>query len=395
MLGVLTVCHTRPYHAGAQISGVLQRWQQFPEWQRILVLLISSRVALVVAASVALAMLPMSSRHLGLLPELPWLQPWAQWDAQHYVAIAVSGYETPEQSYSNVAFFPLYPLLMRLLAAPFGPVTEQSAALAGLVISNVALFLALLYLSKLVARDLTLSVAQRSVLYMAVFPTTLFLSSVYAESLFLLLAVASLYHARKGEWYLAGGAAFLAALTRPFGLLLIVPLAVELLRQRASPRAWPSLVLPPAGLIIFFGYLWWLFGDPLAYFEAGEQGWDRGLNPPWETLAAYAEGPLQLFDWPYAWVDLLSMAVMLVLVRIGWRLLPTSYSAYATVALVFALSAGEAWFSASRHALAIFPVMVVLALMGERRSFNLAWLAFSSVVALAFMARVAVGYWAA
>jgi Gpi18-like mannosyltransferase len=344
---------------------------------------------------VALALLPLSSRHLELLPDFPALQMWAQWDAEHYVSIAVNGYEAPDVSFSNVTFFPLYPWLMRLLATPFGPVTEQSVALAGLLISNVSLFVALLYLLELVGRDLDLSTARRAVLYVLVFPTTLFLSSVYAESLFLATAVACLYHARRGEWYRAGVAGALGALTRPFGILLAVPLLIELVRQRAPARAWPALALVPAGLAVFFGFLWWQFGDPLAYLQAG-RGWGRGFHWPWETLAGYIGGPIVAFDWPYSWLDLISMAGMVCLVIIGWRRLPTSYWGYALTAVAFALSTGTAWFSASRHVLAVFPLIVVLAVLGgQSRKFHWLWLGLSIALALGFMVREAVGYWVA
>lgn len=362
------------------------------DWQRILLLLVSTRIALILVGLLAMALLPIGSRRLDLLPGQPWLSIWAQWDAEHYVAIAVDGYSAPTASFSNVAFFPLYPWLIRLLAGLFGPVDANSAALAGLLISNVALFAALLYLGALVARDLSLSVARRTVLYALVFPTTLFLSSVYAEPLFLATSVASLYHARRGEWYRSGLAGGLAALTRPFGILLLVPLAIELLRRRPGPRAWPALLLIPAGLAVFFGFLWWQFGDPFAYLTAG-QSWGRGFHWPWETLAGYLRGPLTMFDWPYAWLDLVSMAAMVVLAVVGWRLVPLSYSAYTAAGLVFALSTGVAWFSAARHALALFPLIIVLAVLGERRAFNWAWLILSILLAAAFMAREAVGCW--
>ena len=43
---------------------------------------------------------------------------------------------------------------------------------------------------------------------------------------------------------------------------------------------------------------------------------------------------------------------------------------------------------------ALFPLIVVLAVVGSRRSwFNYAWLAFSIVLSVAFMVREAVGYW--
>ena len=368
-----------------------QVWRR--EWLYDLGLLVGSRVALTVIGLVAIALLPMGPRHLDLMPHLPALDMWAQWDAQHYVNIAVRGYDPPTAPESNIAFFPLYPLLIRIVLVTIGRVDTQTAAFVGLVIANVALFIALLYLSALVARDFSLSLARRTVLYVLVFPTTLFLSSVYAEPVFLLTAVASLYHARAGEWGRSGVFGALAALTRPFGVLLLFPIAVELYRQRPRWRSWLTLIGPPLGLALFIGYLWWLFGDPLAYFHAGTS-WGRGLHAPWDVLLGYIHGPLQGFDWTYSWLDLISMIAMVVVLIAGLKLVPASYSSYSAAGLIFAMSTGVAWFSASRHALALFPLIIVLAVIGWRyRWFNWAWLAFSIVIAVGFMVREAVGYW--
>jgi hypothetical protein len=274
-----------------------------------------------------------------------------------------------------------------------GRTTTEAGALIGFVISNLALYGALLYLSALVARDFSMSLARRTVLYMLVFPTTLFLSSVYAESVFLLTAVASLYHARAGEWGRSGLFGALAALTRPFGVLLLIPIAFELYRQRARLVAWLAVLGPPAGLALFVGYLWWLFNDPFAYFRAGVS-WGRGFHNPLQVLSGYLHGPLHTFDWTYAWTDLISMIAMVVVLIVGLRLVPVSYSSYSAAGLIFTASTGVAWFSAAREALALFPLIVVLAVLGQRnRWFNWAWLAISIFLALAFMAREAVGSW--
>lgn len=363
------------------------------EWLYDLALLAGTRAALFAAGLIALQLLPIGPRHLDLLPHLPALDMWAQWDAQHYVNIAVRGYDPPTAPESNIAFFPLYPLLIRIVLLAVGRVDVQTGAFVGLVISNVALFGALLYLSALVARDFSLSLARRVVLYVLVFPTTLFLSSVYAEPLFLVTAVASLYHARAGEWGRSGVAGALAALTRPFGVLLFIPIAVELYRQRARLRSWLALIGPPAGLAVFVGYLWWLFDDPLAYFHAGTS-WGRGVHAPWDVLLGYIHGPLQGFDWTYSWLDLISMIAMIAVLIAGIRLVPASYSSYSAAGLIFAMSTGVAWFSASRHALALFPLIVVVAVIGWRyKWFNRGWLAVSIVIAVGFMVREAVGYW--
>ena len=63
--------------------------------------------------------------------------------------------------------------------------------------------------------------AFRCVLLLSVFPFAFYFSAVYSESLFLLLAVASLYLGERGRW--AGGLALRAPL-----------------RRHAGARGWPS-----------------------------------------------------------------------------------------------------------------------------------------------------------
>ncbi len=65
---------------------------------------------------------------------------WGRWDAEHYIKIATDGYSGTE-----MAFFPLYPLLIRAIGALTG-----NHLVAGLLISNVASFFSLQYLYKLV-----------------------------------------------------------------------------------------------------------------------------------------------------------------------------------------------------------------------------------------------------
>lgn len=364
-------------------------------WQLSAALLVATRLLLTLAGFLGVALLGEGPRRLELAPDHPWLQLWAQWDSEHYVRIATEGYSYTPETFSNIPFFPLYPLMIRLVMLAVGAVDTQTGALAGFLIANVALLVALVYLAALAARDLSLSAARRTVLYVLAFPMTLFLSAVYAESLFLATGAASIYHARQGEWYRAGFAGGLAALTRPYGFLLVIPIALEMLRQSPRRRFLASIALVPAGLAAYLGYLWWHFGTPFIYFEAN-QDWGRGLNNPIATLVNYIRGPLQLYDWPYSWLDLASMTAIVALVFVGWRLIPRSYWAYAAAGVLFAITSGVAWFSASRHALALFPIIIILAMLGERsRAFGWAWLILSALLAIAFMARFAAGYWVA
>ena len=261
------------------------------DWQFNALLLVGTRVLLTIAGFVGIAVLGEGFRRLHLAPDHAWLELWAQWDSEHYLNIATQGYSYEPGTFSNIPFFPLYPALIGIVLTVIGSTDTQTGAIVGFVIANIALFVALTYLTALVTRDMGLSTARRTVVYVLLFPTTLFLSAVYAESLFLATGAATLYHARRGEWYRAGLAGGLAALTRPYGFLLVVPIAVELWRQRARLRFWPSIALVPLGLATYMAYLWAKFDDPFLYFKANEV-WGRGFHLPWETFFAYLRGPL-------------------------------------------------------------------------------------------------------
>lgn len=363
------------------------------EPRSIVTALLATRAGLVAVGLVALAIMPRGDSRFDYAPGAPWLSMWARWDSQYYGDIAVDGYSFDPTRLSNVAFFPLYPALLRVVTFMLGRTDDTTVTLIGVLISNVALIIALLYLVALVSRDFGVGVARRTVLYVLVFPATFFLSAVYAESLFLATAVASLYHARRGEWYRAGLAGGLAAMARPFGILMVIPLAMEMARQRPARRSIPALALVPAGTAAFFGFLWWRLGDPLLYVK-GNIAWGRDPAAPWETLLAFVRGPLVVFGWPLSVVDLCFIAGMAILVVLAWRRLPPSYAAFATAGLLFSIST-DLPVSTPRHALALFPLVVTLAVLGERRWLHWGWLVVSVAVGILFMARFATGNWVA
>lgn len=363
------------------------------EWREILLAVLATRAVLIAVGVLAWTFMPRGASFLNLVPDLELLSMWVQWDAEHYIVVAVEGYSYAPGAYSNTAFFPLFPWLVHLGSAVLGRVDVPTASAVGLVVANVSLFVALMYLAALVARDLGRAAARRSVLYVLLFPTTVFLSAPYAEPLFLATAVGSLYHARRGEWYRAGVAGGLAALTRPFGILLVIPIAIELYRQRARPWALPSLALVPAGTALFFGFLQWRFGDPWLYVRANEV-WGRHVAPPWEPLLEFLTADVVVFGWYHSLVDLSFVAGMVIVAVVAWRRLPPSYAALGSAGLLFALST-SVWISTPRHAVALFPLIVAMAVYGERRDFHWPWLVLSSVLSLGIAARYFSGNWTA
>ncbi len=160
---------------------------------------------------------------------------FAAWDSGWYFDIARRGYYFRETGQSSIAFFPLYPLLMRALAWPFGG-GDRALWTAGIVLSVACSWLALTVLHRVTETTFgDREAARRTVLYVAVFPFAYFLTQVYTESLFLLLAVSAVACAGRSRWGWAGLLGGLAALTRPNGILIAVPLGLMALAGRPRP----------------------------------------------------------------------------------------------------------------------------------------------------------------
>ncbi|MDP9274592.1 MAG: hypothetical protein M3O99_03215, partial [Chloroflexota bacterium] len=300
----------------------------------VIVPFLLTRALVVAVALAATAFVPLSAvcRNACHASSIPLLDVASRWDADPYLVIARDGYHADAPS--HVAYFPLYPFLMRIAAGLFGG--DDAYLAAGVVISNLALFAAVAYFARSVMLDHDTPTATRSAVYLLVFPTTVFLSAVYAESLFLALAIAATYHARRREWLLAGALAALAALTRPFGAVVALPLAMEALGRPVAIRGLAATLLAPAAFFAWLAVLWLITGDPRALLTAQAQWGTR----PGLSLQVFAD----LFDpavysFPYF---VLAFTVFIgALVVISWRVLRPSLAAFGTVVFLVAISTGS------------------------------------------------------
>jgi mannosyltransferase PIG-V len=310
---------------------------------------------------------------------------WSRWDSEWYLRIAESGYDWPS---STPAFFPLYPLLVGGVGRLFG----GHFVLAGLVVSLAAGAVAFALLYRLVLRRFRPDDGFRAVLYLAVFPTSLFLGAVYAESLFLALAIGTfvLAEERRAGW--ASVTAGLALLTRPYGVALLPALAVYAWRSDRRTRDL-ALLGVPVGLFLAFPLALELsLGHGLAFVDA-QRAWERSLAPlgPLGGLVqAVGEGDIL---GPLLALGLVALAV------VAWRRLGTPYGVYAIAALALPMALPSVrlggLYSFPRLALAAFPCLIALALLGRDRRVHVvtvtvlaAWLAVNVV-------RWALWYWVA
>ncbi len=210
------------------------------------------------------------------------------WDGRWYERIARSGYPTsvPEGDFyagtgravqSEIAFFPLYPVLVRALDT----VLPGGADVAGVVLSFITGAVATVLVWVIADRLAGRTVADRAAVLFAFSPGAFVLSLVYAEGLLVVFSAACLLALLDRRWVLAGVLAALATATRPNGTAVIMACAWAAgvaVWKRREWRAVAAPVLAPAGMLAFFAYLWWHTGETLIWFRVQYQGWGERID---------------------------------------------------------------------------------------------------------------------
>lgn len=374
------------------------------DWGPVLPIFVWTRLALWAAALFALLVF-VPNRH----PEADrWDSPrlhelgygvdvWARWDSDWYLRVAEDGYS--EKPSSTPAFFPLYPALVGAL----GRLLAGHYVLAGVLLSLAACLAAFLLLYRLALGHLGEEGARRAVLYLALFPTALFLQAVYSESLYLALVLGAFLLAERGRWLGAGVTAGLAILTRPVGVALLPALLVLAWRvpERRRAVAGVAAALPVAAIYPVLLAAW--IGEPFAFFRAQEGIWERNLSWAgplgglWEGVAALAreEG-----DRAFALnVQQLAFTLLFVaLAVLAWRLFGAAYGVFAAVSLAIPLSVpSERWplLSMPRFGLVVFPLVLALAALGARRGLHEGIVAVSSLLLGVAVVQWALWQWVA
>jgi Gpi18-like mannosyltransferase len=389
----------------------LTRWLTSPQAYP-LKLFVASRVFYIVLTYGVLALLtPGHGVHRGVGSDpSALLQAWDQWDVKWYIGLAEHGYAGFRPGVSS-AFFPLMPLAMKVMSAILSLFTTNPVSLpAGMLVSNAAFLGAMVVLYHLVSQEWDAATAQRAVLYMAVFPKALFTFAAYSESLFLLVFIASYYFLRRNQFVLAALFAGLAMLGRFFGIVLIVPFLMELLRYCGNDlRKWLrygwTILAIPAALAGYMAYLYITLGNALAFFQA-EIYWKRHFVEPIQTLftAFTTIGNLPFasmyqFDMAFDLCVVIVALALLIAAFTPWGMrrfrLPLSLTVLSLLVVLIPISDPFTTFvpgyinSTSRLVLPAFGVFILLARLTERRP---RWHEMIALVSLGFLVLFTAGF---
>ena len=202
-------------------------------------------------------------------------------DAVWYLRLAEEGWSPDDPS---AAFFPLYPLAVRVVSW----ILPGDDLLAALLVSNAAFLGVLLVLFALTAESFGERVARRAIVVAAIVPTAFFFLAPYSESLFLLFVLLAFRGGRRDRWAEVAAYGAAAALTRSAGIVLVPAFALETLRTGIPARARASRLAGTAAIAIgsLAWFAWWglQHGRWLAPFDA-QRSWQREPTLPWVTVA--------------------------------------------------------------------------------------------------------------
>lgn len=348
---------------------------------------------------------------------------WFRYDGGWYRGIALSGYSYngPGQQ-ASVAFFPAYPMLMRLVA-----VVVRNEVLAGMAITFACGVASAVLIYRWTLARYGESVARLSVLLLLVYPYAMYLyGAVYADALFLVAALGAFILLEHDHPILAGLAGALATASRPIGIAVVVGLIAVTIYRRGGFRHLRNLRPSDGGVLLSIGglvgwstYQWIRWGNPLIFNDIqSAPGWDQGSGPhTWFKVqlfenvrhlprflidsftgpTVYDPRPWSIFTYT-AGTLFQGLLVIggLVLVPFIWKRIGWGYALYVLAIVGIALVGTKDFQGTGRYMLAAFPCFAVGAeMLVRRRATRLVLLSTSAVLLVILTSGYARGYYVA
>jgi hypothetical protein len=280
-------------------------------------------------------------------------------DALWYAGIVQNGYSFSTRHMSSIAFYPLYPLLVKIASVLVGNVF-----VAGMLISTVCLFGAVILLHAWMEDRNLGDATPATVLCLLLFPWSLFYAAMYSESLYLLLAIGAFLWYERGQWWLSGMCTFLLALDRPTGILIVPALGVLLYRRHERPiGAFVPMATALTGIGMFAVFQWVALGSPVASWQAAAvPPWSRGIHQAFLDITLHARPGFPA--WYVAFMLTIGLIALMAIPAVIHRLGP-AYALFAALTIILPAASGLT--SLERYLITSFPLFVTLSCTVHRR----------------------------
>ncbi|WP_190121379.1 mannosyltransferase family protein [Streptomyces inusitatus] len=287
------------------------------------------------------------------------------WDSDWYLLIAEHGYGRtltwPDGAVqSDLAFFPLYPALVRAVASVL-PVTSGSA---GLLISWTAAGAAAWGVYAIGERLYGRRTATALVLLWGLLPHSVVLSMAYTEPLLTAFAAWSLYAVLSGRWLWAGTLSALAGLARPNGIAVAAAVCAvagyTLLKRerRGEWRIWASAALAPVGWCAYVLYVGFRTGDPLGGYFQVQSGWTSRFDFGVGALRAVREIVLRPTMFPLVMTLVIVGASLALFALLVLERPPIALLVYTGVLVLITVGGSGFFESKPRFLLPAFPLLL-------------------------------------
>lgn len=327
------------------------------------------------------------------------LVPWLNFDGRNYLQIVNKGYDLGYLTELRV-FFPLYPLLIRILSVN----NFLNPIIIGLSVSLISLITSLFILNKLLTLDgFKRKDRERLILLILLFPTSFYFLAYYTESLFFLLVVSFFYFLNKKQFFISSVIAFLATATRITGLALLPILFYRAYKEFKDSRKinW-SILISPFGFIFYLIYVQLISGDFLSVILKQKE-WKRpiGLLGPWYALkdgfVKFIFGSkvtqLDFFGRSMEVVEFIFVVFLIYVIIHSYKKIKFDYWLYLFFSSLPIFFSG-ALSSIHRYMLVMFPIYVYLFKVIPRKFIMYAYIVFL-ILLIYFSALFLRNYWVA
>lgn len=362
------------------------------DWSFVLMILLITRIFLIIIGLISVSLISQNPETVKTehVSNIKIIDIWYNWGSLTYYKITTEGYDNiGTRDHRDYAHFPILPLIMNLFFFIFG-----KSPLAGLIIINLFFYFAILLFLKIIKMSFSDKISRKSIIFIFIFPSTLFFSNFMSESIFLFFLMLGLYALKKNNFLLAGISGMFLSATRIVGIAFFISSLsyIYFQRKKIKNKNFLWLLLSPLGLIFYGLYLKILYGNPWIFISVQEH-WGRETN--FLSIDNFFNILNLFIDFSLGnLINLFFLILGIVAIIWCWKKWDKSYAIFGVIVLFMPILSASL-LSMSRLILVIFPIYVMMANFSEKKYVYELFIVLSSMLMSLWTIVFVNGYWIA